>query len=157
MARRYDDAIVQFRKVLRMAPDLPFAHFVLSVIFFHKAMYEESLAEMKGAYNSTGDREVEEALTQGYAQSGYRGAMRRAADLLAARFRENVNPLNLNASDIATLYVMAGDEAHGLAWLERGLEVRDPNMPSIRLFPPFETLRNTPRFQTISRRMNLPR
>jgi tetratricopeptide (TPR) repeat protein len=156
LAGRYDDAIVQFRKVLRMAPDLPFAHFMLSDIFFRKAMYEESLAEMRGSYNSTGDREVEEALTQGYAQSGYRGAMRRAADLLAARSRKNVNPLNVNPSDLATLYVMAGDEAHALAWLERGLEVRDPNMPAVRLLPSFETLRNSPRFQNILRRMNLP-
>jgi hypothetical protein len=51
-------------------------------------MYEESLAEMKASYSSIGDREVEEALTQGYEQSGYRGAMRSAADLLAARARK---------------------------------------------------------------------
>ena len=52
---------------------------------------------------------------------------------------------------------MAGEEAQALAWLEKGLEVRDPNMPFVRLYPSFETLRNTPRFQDLLRRMNLPR
>ena len=78
LAGRYDEAIVQFRKALRMSPDLPFANWMLSDVFFTKAMYEESLAELKACYYSIGDREVEAALMQGYARSGYRGAMRRA-------------------------------------------------------------------------------
>ena len=111
---RYDEAIVQFRKALRASPDLVFAHWMLADIFFHKAMYEESLAEIKAYY--AGDREMEEALTQGYAQSGYRGAMRRAADMLAARFRKTyVCPI-----DVAAWYVGAGEKDQALAWLEKG-------------------------------------
>jgi serine/threonine-protein kinase len=150
-AGRYDEAIVQYRKALRAFPDLPFARWNLSSIFFRKAMYEESLAETKAFY--AGDREMEEALTQGYAQSGYRGAMRRAADLRAARARKGYEL----PSDVAEMYAWAGEEAQALEWLEKALEVRDPNMPHVRLYPSFQTLRNTPRFQDILRRMNLPR
>jgi TolB-like protein/tRNA A-37 threonylcarbamoyl transferase component Bud32/Tfp pilus assembly protein PilF len=150
-AGRYDEAIVQYRKALRAFPDLPFARWNLSSIFFRKAMYEESLAETKAFY--AGDREMEEALTQGYAQSGYRGAMRRAADLRAARARKGYEL----PSDVAEMYAWAGEEAQALEWLEKALEVRDPNMPHVRLYPSFQTLRNTPRFQDILRRMKLPR
>jgi TolB-like protein len=150
-ADRYDEAIVQCRKALRTSPGLPFfAHWGLSGNLFRKAMYEESLAEMKACY--AGDREVEEALTQGYAQSGYRGAMRRAADLLAARARKTY----VLPSDVAGLYVMAGEKAQALAWLEKGFEVRDPTMPYVNVNQIFDSLHNTPRFQALLRRMNFP-
>jgi TolB-like protein/Tfp pilus assembly protein PilF len=149
-AGRYDEAIVQFRKALRTSPELPFAHWLLSGILFRKAKYEESLAEMKAYY--AGDREMEEALTQGYAQSGYRGVMRRAADTLAARARKTyVGPI-----DVAALYVGAGESAQALAWLEKSLEVHDGNTLFVNVLAPFESLRNTPRFQDLLRRMNLP-
>ncbi len=129
MAGRDDEAMVQFRKALRTSSGLPFVHGWLSGILFRKAKYEESLAEVKAYY--AGDREMEEALTQGYAQSGYRGAMRRAADILAARARKTY----VLPSDVAGLYVMAGEKAQALAWLEKGLEVHDPNMPYVSVRP----------------------
>jgi TolB-like protein/Tfp pilus assembly protein PilF len=151
MAGRYDEAIAEFRKALRASPDLAFAHWMISDIAFSKAMYEESLAEMKAYY--AGDREVEDALTQGYAQSGYRGAMRRAADTLAGRGRKSY----VLPSDVAGLYVWAGEKAQALEWLEKALEVRDPNLPSmLNGDPTFETLRSDPRFQDLLRRMNFP-
>jgi TolB-like protein len=147
---RYDEAIAQFHKALRTSPELPFAHWELSCIFFTKGLYEESLAEVKAYY--AGDREMEEALTQGYAQSGYRGAMRRAADIRAARSRKTY----VLPCDVAMLYVWAGEKAQALDWLQKGFEVRDPNMPYINVDPTYDTLRNTPRFQDLVRRMNFP-
>jgi TolB-like protein len=149
-AGRYDEAVVQCRNLLRTSPQNPMPHWMLSYNLFRKAKYEESLAEMKAYY--AGDREFEEALTQGYAQSGYRGAMRRVADMLAARARKTY----VIPNDVASLYAMAGEKAQALSWLEKGFEVRDPNMPYLNLYPEFETLRNTPRFQALLRRMNLP-
>jgi hypothetical protein len=105
---------------------------------------------MKAAY--AGDREMEEALTQGYAQSGYRGAMRRAADLLAARSRKTY----VTHCDVAMLYIWAGEKAQALDWLEKGFEVRDPNLPYINVDPTYDPLRSDPRFQALLRRMNLP-
>ena len=150
LAGRDDEAMVQYRKALRMSSGLPWLRGSISQILFRKAKYEESLAEMKAYY--AGDREMEEALTQGYAQSGYSGAMRRAADILAARSRKTY----VGPGDVATLYAMAGDKAQALTWLEKGLEVHDPSAPQYSLDPVYETLRNTPRFQALLRRMNLP-
>ena len=152
-AGRHDEAIVQFRKVLRTFPQNPVAHSMLSILLLRKAMYEESLAEMKASYSSVGDREVEEGLTQGFAQSGYPGAMRRAADILAARARKTY----VLPTDVGGLYALAGEQTQALAWLQKGLEVRDGNMPFVSIFPEFDTLRSDPRFQDLLRRMNLPR
>ena len=151
-AGRDDEAIVQVRKLLRTSPQHPMAHQMLSVLLLCKAMYEESLAEMKASYSSIGDREVEEALTQGYAQSGYRGAMKRAADLLAARAHKTY----VNSIDVACLYALAGENAQALEWLEKSLEERSPQMPYIDAYVELAPLRSDPRFQDLLRKMNLP-
>jgi len=151
MADREDEAIVLYQKVLRTSPGLSrVVHSWLQGILFRKARYEESLASVKANY--AGDREMEEALTQGYAQSGYRVAMRRAADLLAGRARKTY----VMPTDVATLYIWAGEKAQALAWLEKGFEVRDANLPLVNVHPDYDTLRSEPRFQELVRRMNLP-
>ena len=147
---RYDEAMVELRKALRTSPQHPAVHNELENIFFRKAMYEETLAETKALY--AGDREMEEALTQGYGQSGFRGAMRRAAEALAARSRKTY----VIHTEIAMRYAMAGEKAQALAWLEKGLEVRDPSMALIPLFTILDSLRSEFRFQDLLRRMNLP-
>ncbi len=149
---RYDEAIVQGREALKTSPQDPTAHWALAFSLFRKSRYEESLAEFKAYFNYLGIPELGEALTQAYAQSGYSGALRRAADLLAERSRKTY----VIPCDIAALYTMAGDQAQALAWLEKGLEARDGNMVYVGVWREFETLRNTPRFQDILRRMNLP-
>jgi len=151
-AGRDDEALAQWRKLLRTSPQHPMAHWDFSVIYLRKAMYEESLAEMKAHYSCLGDREVEEALTQGYAQSGYRGAMRRAADLLAARARKTY----VLSFDVAALYTIAGENAQALDWLEKSLEERSPHMPYVDAYMELAPLRSDPRFQDILRKMNLP-
>jgi len=150
-AGRDDEAMAQYRKVLRTSSGLQWVHSGLSGILFRRAKYEESSAEMKAYY--AGDREMEEALTQGYAQSGHSGAMRRAADTLVARARKTY----VLPSDVAGLYVMAGEKDQALAWLEKGLEVHDPGAPQYSLDPVYEILRSDPRFQDLLRRMNLPK
>jgi serine/threonine protein kinase/Tfp pilus assembly protein PilF len=151
LAGQYEEAIVQLRKALDRSPGILFAHWMLSEILLMKGLHEESLTEIKACY--AWDREVEEALTQGYVQSDYTGAMRRAADILAARARKTFGGLY----QPACLYVMAREESQALEWLEKGFELRDPNMPYINVDPIFDSLRNTPRFQDLVRRMNLPK
>jgi hypothetical protein len=50
----------------------------------------------------------------------------------------------------------AGEKELALEWLEKGFEMRDPNMPYISVPPAFDSLRDDPRFQDLLRRMNLP-
>ena len=150
-ARRYDDAIVQYRNALRTTPNLTFAQTGLWNVFHLKQMYAEALEVAKAYFSALGDHEVEEALDRGYAQGGYQGAMRRAAETLAARSRTTfVPPLG-----VARLYRYAGDNDRALEWLEKGYEERSPTMPYLGM-PGFDSLRDDPRFQSLLRRMNLP-
>jgi serine/threonine-protein kinase len=151
-AGRDDEAFEQWNKLLRTSPQHPMAHWGLSVSFMRKGMYEESLEELKASFSSMGDREVEEALTLGYAQSGYRGALKRAANLLAERGRKTY----VLSNDVAALYALAGENAQALDWLEKSLEERSPHMPYVGAYVEFASLHSYPRFQELLRKMNLP-
>ena len=150
---RYDEAIAQCRNALRTVPDSPATQGMLFWALSLKGMHKEALAAQKAAVNVMyNDRNVEEAFDRGYAEGGYSGAMRRAAEALAAHFRKSY----ANPTDIAQLYLEAGEKAQALEWLEKGVEVRDPNMPYLGI-PYYDRLRSDPRFQALLRRMNLPK
>ena len=110
---QWDEAIAQARTALSTAPDDALANGLLWYAFGAKGMHKEALASarvyLKGTY---GDRAVDEALERGFAEVGYQGAMRRAAEPLVAHFhRSYVNPI-----DIVSLYVEAGETSgRGLA------------------------------------------
>jgi TolB-like protein/Flp pilus assembly protein TadD len=147
--RRYDDAIAHARTALRIAPDSPDAHSTLQVALFLKGMYKDAFVEAKA--NFPGDHEMEQALERGYAEGGYPGAMRRAAEVQAERSHKTY----VSPESVAELYLQGGEKDLALQWLEKAYEVRDPNLPYLGM-PYYDSLRSEPRFQDLLRRMNLP-
>jgi len=150
--RRYDEAIEQFRSALRTAPGSAVALSQLSGTLHLKGMYEESLEVWRSILATRGDREGEEALTRGYKEAGYAGAMRRLAETRAARSRRT----GRGTMSVVGLYNRIGENELALDWLERAFEERNANLPSIGVAPGFDSLRDHPRFQDLLRRMNLP-
>jgi len=149
--RRYDDTIVEARKALSMQPDAPVALSALGLSLHEKRQYGEVIAAAARLYASWMP-DVKEALERGYAETGYVGAWRKAADVEEAKHGGEPGVAN----DLAQDYMMLGDKARALDWLERACDARDPNVPYIRCFPLFDPLRSEPRFQAVVRRLNLP-
>jgi adenylate cyclase len=150
-ARRYDDAIAFLRDTLRTSPNDLLALSTLRSAFHMKHMYKEALEVWKASYAARGDHEAEEALTRGFAEEGYQGALQRAAETLAVRSRTTYVP----PWQIGTLYTRAGKKDKALEWLEKAYEAHDPNMPYLSVDPIFDILRDDPRFQDLLRRMKL--
>jgi hypothetical protein len=102
-------------------------------------------------FSAQGDGEVVKALERGQRQAGYAGAMRAAADTLAARARTRY----VMAFSVALLYANAGDKKAAIDWLERAYQQHGTLLEYIRISPEFEDLRPDPRFQDLLRRLNL--
>ncbi len=149
--RRYDEAIVQCRNTLKTAPDSSVALTGLGMALHHTGRYKEVLDLERMRAARSGDRELDKALALGYAEGGYRDAMRRGGDVLASRSTRDRNEM-----PIARFYLRAGENDRALDLLERGVEARDPNLPSISDNPDVDPLRGNPRFQDLLRRMKLP-
>jgi tetratricopeptide (TPR) repeat protein len=163
-AGRSDDAMAAARTALAMQPDLfpgPAAP-ALECAFLSKGMRDEHLALQRERIARDPERLA--AFEQGHAEAGYEGAMRRVADLLAARYEKSRGVPNPGApmvvsqppSVIAAWYVFAGDYDKSIDWLERAFDVHDPQLLYISLKNIYDPLRSDPRFQDLLRRMNLP-
>jgi TolB-like protein/cytochrome c-type biogenesis protein CcmH/NrfG len=154
MARRYDEALVHFREVLRLAPDSLQGLVGVANALHYAGRFEQALdAERELAAAGRGDPELAAALDAGYAENGYRGAMRRAADLLATR--ESTDYVAPNR--VARYYFRAGEDGLALDWLERSYAARDPSLPYISSgHKDFDSVRADARFHELLRRMRLP-
>jgi adenylate cyclase len=151
---RYDEAIAQGRKALRTSPNDPIAHDFLWDALHLKGQYDEALEEAKALYAGMELTPVLEAISSGYQTGGYAGAMRAAADTLAAISQQTY----IGPWYIAYPYAAAGEKEKTLEWLEKGYEIGDPNMPYLGGEHSIlrDLLIDDPRFKDLLRRMNLP-
>ena len=149
---RYDEATKQVRNALKTSPNDPVAHSILQEVYHIKGQYEEALAEAKATFSAWGLDPLVEVIEQGYEKDGYAGAMRLAAETLVAFSQEAF----ISPFFIAFVYAASGDKEKSLEWLEKGYEIKDPNMPYIKGHGVIDNLlHDDPRFQDLLRRMNL--
>lgn len=103
-------------------------------------------------FSLLGNEEVVEAIEQGYAESGYRGAMRRGAESLVAQSKARY----VAPTSIALFYIHAEETEQAIEWLEKAYEERDPNLHRVGIEPDWESLHPDPRFQALLQRLGLP-
>jgi serine/threonine-protein kinase len=152
MAHRYDDALAEYRKVQEMEPANPVSADQLWGILAVMEKGRRAVDAAKEYYTTVaGFPEFGALMDKGFAEGGFPGTMRRAADALAARA---VNGGRW-AIGVASLYAYAGEKDRALDWLERAYEERDPNLPYLRT-PDFDCLRDEPRFRALARRLGIP-
>jgi serine/threonine protein kinase/Tfp pilus assembly protein PilF len=151
---RFDEAIARYRETLKASPDQQVALANIRLALHAAGRYTEAFAADQAwaaANLTTGGPDVADALTRGYAEGGYRGAMRRAADVEAAR--ASANPRL--AFFAAQFYARAGDSGRALDWLEKVFDSGEAGSPYLNCAPTWDLLRAEPRFQHLLRRMNL--
>jgi TolB-like protein/DNA-binding winged helix-turn-helix (wHTH) protein len=150
--RRYDEAIARLQKVLSTEPAFSSAHMGLWVAYHNKGMDQDALEEARKFFAVLGDREVEEALTRGYAEGGYAHAMHLGAEALATRSKQSHVP----AVRIARLYAHSGDKEEVLRWLQRAYDEWETPLAHLGVASDWDFVRTDPRFQDLLHRMKLP-
>ena len=126
---------------------------VLYTAFHQKQMHDEVMETLTAFYSVMGLDEGSKALTRVYEEAGYAGAMKTLVEMLEEISRATY----FSPFMIAEAHVFAGDKDQALSWLEKGFEVRDPQMAYIGVMPHFvDLLRDEPRFLEMLRRMDLP-
>jgi TolB-like protein/Tfp pilus assembly protein PilF len=152
-ARRYDEAITEARKALAMESGQPVALIAEGLALVETGRYEQALPMIEGFYTQIyGLPALDAVMATGFSEGGFEGAMRRGAAVLAP-LAERGEAL---PSDVANLYMWAGDRSRALDWLEKGYGVRDPGIPYAGVYPLYDPLRSEPRFQALLRKIGLP-
>jgi TolB-like protein/Tfp pilus assembly protein PilF len=141
---RYDEAEAAFRLALEREPNDPISLSNFRTTYHLQGRFDEAVDLWKDYYlRARDDSLAVEALERGYAEGGYRAALRAVGDEFVSRDDPRLN------WQIATLYTRAGEGRRALDYLELATAVRDPNMPYILVDPIFDFLREEPRFQAL--------
>jgi len=148
LERRYADAVREMHRALQMDPAANVANNNLWGALWQLGEYDEALAVLRQWY--AGDQGLQNALTQGFAEGSYRGALRRLAIFLGT----HIPIVNNGPFSVADFYILAGEKDSAFAWLERAYKFHDPNLPYLDQ-PDFDAVRNDPRFLDLCRRLNL--
>jgi TolB-like protein/DNA-binding winged helix-turn-helix (wHTH) protein/Tfp pilus assembly protein PilF len=151
-ARRYDDATRQFRRVLEMHPEMTEWHDQIADIFEQQNRLAEAFAERQQAVRLNGDTQLAASLEQVYQNSGYKGCL---AVLIQSQERAS-KPGSVDSMYLAHLYAILGDQAHALHYLERAYDERNPWLLNVQVDPGTDSLRSSPGFRDLIRRIGLP-
>jgi hypothetical protein len=112
-------------------------------VYEQKKMFAEAFAARQQALRLLKDPRVTE-LGEAYKRSGYKGYVLKQA--------EQANDLAFAAH----MYALLNDEPHAIAALDAAYNKHDPRMLFIRTAPEFDSIRSSPRFRDLVRRIGFP-
>lgn len=162
-ARRYDEAVAQFRSVLEMNPNYRRARWGLARIYELKGMYKEAISECLkipalpniDMFTKAHFKRRCSLYEKIYATSGGERFNRRWFQSARQEIKDGINRDD-DAYSIATLYAETGENEKSLDLLERAYARHDSELLQLKVDPRLDNLRSNPRFQDLLRRMNFP-
>jgi DNA-binding winged helix-turn-helix (wHTH) protein/TolB-like protein/Tfp pilus assembly protein PilF len=151
-ARRYDESISQYEKVIRLNPEFTISYYCLADALSQKKEFEKSVDAfgvwMKQADFQKADiDEMQSAFVkkgyEGYLQSRLKWSEKEAAKKYFTKF------------DVARFYADSNRTDEAIEWLEKALAENSADLVFINVHPSFDKLKDRPKFQQILKKMNL--
>lgn len=151
-ARRYDEAVQEFRSVLAVRPDDANALWSLGFVLIAKQQSEEAIPVLEKAV-SISDRSpgIAGVLVRAYAHAGRRKDALRLLAELKRRKQEGYIP----AGAFVNAYLGLGENAEAFFWLEQAYKEQSNILQWLKVHPYFDPLRDDPRFKDLLRRVGL--
>ena len=152
LARRFDDAINTYRKILELDPDFLLAHRRLGQVYVEKQMYGQAIAEYEVCLSySREDAETLGLLGHAYGLSGAGERARSVINDLLELSKSRYIPAYL----IALVHIGLGDVEPAFAWLDKAVEERYGFLTYLNVSPVFDPLRHDERLQGLAARVGL--
>src|SRR6266404_1923748 len=153
MAREYDQAIEQLRNTVDMDPGFVLPHLVLGQAYEQKKAYDQAITELRRAADiSQNSPPVLAALARTYAVSGRTTEARNLLDQLMQQAKKQyVSPFY-----VAIVYAGLGEKDQALDWLEKAYGDHSNAIIFLKVDPQLDTLRASPRFHELQRKLRLP-
>jgi hypothetical protein len=115
-------------------------------VYEQKKMFAEAFAARQQELSLENDPSVS-ALDEAYKRSGYRGYLLKLAQIL----EQTRNP-----GYPAHQYALLNDEARAMTALEWSYNEREPEVLFLRTAPELDSIRSSPRFRDLVRRIGFP-
>jgi TolB-like protein/DNA-binding winged helix-turn-helix (wHTH) protein len=150
--RQYDNAIAEFKEILRFNDSSTKAHFGLATAYLGKRMDREAVAEIQKALLLSGDVKGADTIKKAYETTGYNGVIQ----LRLRQLREKSKLGYVSALDFAELYAELGNKKEAFAWLDKAYGERASLLCEIGISPSLDKLRDDQRFKDLLRKIGLP-
>ena len=151
-ARRDDEAIEQYQKVLEMDPNFVWALWQLGIAYTEKGLFDQAIATLEKAVTLSGRNPTMLAwLGNAYVKSGRRAEAQELLNELTELSKQRyISPFSL-----VLLHFNLGNKDQAFAWLEKAYQERSNGMAYLNVDRGFDPLRSDPRFQDLLRRVGL--
>lgn len=151
-ARRFDEAIEQYKKTLELDPNFVTAHFFLGRAYEGKGMYDQAFAEYLKAsevagFNNANLAEMRDAYTRG----GWKAYLEATLKNTLERSQRGYTPPYV----VASIYARLGRKDEAFAWLEKSFEQHDFRITLVSVSFEFDSLHSDPRFNQLLKRVGM--
>ncbi len=148
-----EQAVLECRKALEIAPNNWVAHWVLGIAYTAQGEYGQAIGALQVAFELSGEAlDVRADIAYTYAKAGNQSAAQEILEYLLARVDTNEVP----ASILVTVYLGLGQRDKVLEWLERAVQDHNWRIVTAINGPRFDELRQDPKFREIVRRTGIP-
>lgn len=152
-ARRYEEAISEFKKTLELDSRFVRTHYFLGRAYLHKSMPKEALAEFNKEKENLGywDFALEAQIGITYAKMGRRNEAR----VILNTFIEKSKYMKTGYNCLAILCFALGENDQGFNFLEEAYRYRSTFLRYLKVDPRYDSVRSDPRFRKLIRKMGL--
>jgi len=148
-----DEAIVHFEPLDKLAPNNPLVQIGMWMAYHTKGDYDNAYKKQKRILEIVSrDDEVVQIYEETYKSSGYKEALKAAADSWTKRAGSAFVP----PDNIYWLYGAADDAPKTLEWLKIGFDMHDSNMPYVAVLPVLKCVQGNPEYLALLKKLNLP-
>jgi TolB-like protein/Tfp pilus assembly protein PilF len=152
LARRYDEAIEEYRETLELDSFFYRAFTSMGRAYTQKGMYEEAITMLQKGRSLSGDiPSILGALGQTYALASRPADARR----LLTELSELTDRRHVASSCFALIHLGLGEKDRALDWLEAGARGREMSLASLKIHPAYDNLRGEPRFRVLLAKLGL--
>jgi adenylate cyclase len=148
--REYDKSEALIREMQDMDSTYVVCYTQLARIRFAEGKFDEAASLYQKA-RAVGEVTAIEGLGAALARSGKTAEAR---SVLADLMRQSESGRQTQVAAAAT-YLALGDRDSTIYWLNRAFDLRDSNLPWIRLMPMFDDIRSDPRYIALMKKMGL--
>lgn len=153
LARRYDDAITQFREALDLDPSYGAAHVFLGRTYAAKGLSDRAVEELDRAKSVLGARPD---VTTPHAYVLAKAGRRRDALAMLEELRRITKPRDPSPFRLAYIHLGLGETDQAFEWLAKAVDARDWQMVMLNVEPAFDGVRTDARFAALVKRVGLP-
>ncbi len=154
-ARRHDDSIRYSKSLVELVPNHAWGHFFLAMNYAAKHMGPEAGVECGKVMELLSGTYHMQAIGSCVWALGVVGQTEQTRRLFQT-LEHPPSGIWLDPTVMGGAYSGLGDVDRAIAWYQKGLEERAPNMVYMKVSAPWDFVRADPRFQALLRQMNFP-